>query len=137
MLPVCPKCDAALFVLHFKDVELDHCPECHGLWLDAGELETLMPRIGATTDDPLLQFQKQTGLVPPGKKHLCPRCDQPLGEITVERDGPARLTLDRCARGHGLWFDAEELPQLLALFPPQTGASKTVEFLNEFFNKPK
>ena len=33
-----------------------------------------------------------------------------VSEINVR--GP--LTLDRCPRGHGLWFDAEELEQLLA-----------------------
>src|SRR2546426_1135911 len=110
MIPVCPKCDVGLFILNFKGVEVDFCHRCRGLWLDAGELEMLMELTGAHAEhDPLLRFQKQEGVVPAGRKHFCPRCDQPLREITVDK----RLTLDRCSRGHGLWFDADELKQLL------------------------
>ena len=59
MIPVCPKCDTGLFILHFKGVDVDFCERCRGLWLDTGELEELMARTGAAVDDPLLQFQKQ------------------------------------------------------------------------------
>jgi Zn-finger nucleic acid-binding protein len=133
MIPVCPKCDAPLFSLRFKEVEVDFCERCRGLWLDAGELEALMRQTGAVADDPLLAFQNQPGTVPRGRKHLCPRCDQTLCEVTVPRIGAEPLHLDRCPRGHGLWFDASELRQLLALFPPASGATQTVAFLNEFF----
>src|SRR5436309_528641 len=137
MIPVCPKCDEGLFILTFKGVEVDFCHRCRGVWLDAGELELLMHRTGAHAEhDPLLKFQRQHGTLPRGRKHLCPRCDKPLHEITVrkwEADSVGRpsenrasetpshisqqqtrapLTLDRCPRRHGLWFDADELQQL-------------------------
>jgi len=141
MMRVCPKCDIPLFILHFKDIEIDFCDRCKGLWLDAGELEALMQQTGANTHDPLLKFQQQSGIQPNGRPHLCPRCDAPLHEIRVsEMEGraqsrplPAPLTLDKCPRGHGLWFDADELQQLLAMFPPESGASKTIDYLNELF----
>jgi Zn-finger nucleic acid-binding protein len=103
MIPVCPKCDARLLLSRFKSVEVDYCDNCRGVWLDAGELEQL-------AGGPLPDFQHETGTVPPGKKHLCPRCDARLEEITA----PGNLKLDKCPRGHGLWFDADELQQLLA-----------------------
>lgn len=133
MIPICPKCDAQLLSLRFKEVEVDFCERCRGLWLDAGELEALMRQTGATAEDPLLAFQNQPGTVPRGRKHLCPRCDQTLREIAVARPGAEALHLDRCPCGHGLWFDANELRQLLALFPPASGATHTIAFLNEFF----
>ncbi len=38
----CPKCDDVVMMRHFfsvkKGVEVDECPSCAGLWLDAGEL---------------------------------------------------------------------------------------------------
>ncbi len=37
----CPKCGADLSVEHFREVEIDRCGECQGVWLDAGELEKL------------------------------------------------------------------------------------------------
>ena len=139
MIRVCPKCDVPLLILHFKDIEIDFCNHCHGLWLDAGELEALMQQTGANTDDPLLKFQQQNGIQPNGRPHLCPRCDAPLHEIPVEQTGSPRLTLearlrlDKCPRGHGLWFDADELQQLLAMFPAESGAGKTIDYLNELF----
>lgn len=133
MVPVCPKCDVPLFILHFKDIEVDFCDRCRGLWLDAGELEALLERTGACADDPLLHFQQQRGVLPNGRPHLCPRCDEPLREIQVERAGSPSLTLDRCPRGHGLWFDADELQRLLSMFPPESGAGKTIDHLNELF----
>ena len=104
MIPVCPKCDVSLFIAHYRSVEVDYCDRCRGVWLDAGELAALAGH------DPLAASLYQTGVVPPGKKHLCPRCDTPLEEITTA--GP--ITLDRCPGGHGLWFDADELQQLIA-----------------------
>jgi Zn-finger nucleic acid-binding protein len=131
MIPICPKCDAQLFNLRFKEVEVDFCERCRGLWLDAGELEALMRQTCATADDLLLAFQNQPGTVLRGRKHLCPRCDQMLREIAVTQSGTEALRLDRCPRGHGLWFDTSELRQLLALFPPSSGATHTIAFLNE------
>ncbi len=38
----CPKCDNIVMMRHFfsvkKKVEMDECPGCAGIWLDAGEL---------------------------------------------------------------------------------------------------
>jgi Zn-finger nucleic acid-binding protein len=112
---------------------MDFCHHCRGLWLDAGELEALMERTGADAHDPLLKFQRQSGVQPKGHPHLCPRCDAPLHEIRVEYAGRPPLTLDKCPLGHGLWFDADELQQLLAMFPAESGARKTTDYLNELF----
>ena len=41
----CPKCDNIVMMRHFfsvkKQVELDECPGCAGIWLDAGELRQI------------------------------------------------------------------------------------------------
>jgi Zn-finger nucleic acid-binding protein len=130
MIPVCPKCDVGLFILNFKDVEVDFCEKCRGIWLDAGELEALMSQTGASPNDPLLQMLNETAVRAPDKKYLCPRCDEAMGEICLERAGKS-LVLERCPRGHGWWFDAGELRRLLAMFPPESGAANTVAFLND------
>jgi uncharacterized protein len=46
----CPKCGMDLQTLSKGKVEVDTCFNCHGLWLDAGELESLMA--GAGKDGP-------------------------------------------------------------------------------------
>jgi len=37
----CPKCGMELIALDYKGIEVDKCAECEGIWLDAGELETV------------------------------------------------------------------------------------------------
>jgi len=38
----CPKCGGVLRTELFHGVQADRCPDCHGFWLDSGELELLM-----------------------------------------------------------------------------------------------
>ena len=38
----CPKCGHKLSTQHHGSVEIDVCPSCRGLWLDANELETIL-----------------------------------------------------------------------------------------------
>ena len=38
----CPKCGADLVTEDFHGVQIDRCPECHGIWLDAGELDQVV-----------------------------------------------------------------------------------------------
>ncbi len=37
----CPKCGMELVEIDFKDIKIDKCTECAGVWLDAGELEEI------------------------------------------------------------------------------------------------
>lgn len=37
----CPKCGMQLQEVEYKGVKIDKCFQCEGIWLDAGELETL------------------------------------------------------------------------------------------------
>ncbi|MHC4733577.1 MAG: TFIIB-type zinc ribbon-containing protein [Planctomycetota bacterium] len=38
----CPVCKNAMITLELQEVEIDHCIECGGIWLDSGELEMLL-----------------------------------------------------------------------------------------------
>lgn len=37
----CPKCGMELIEIDYKDIRIDKCSECEGVWLDAGELDTI------------------------------------------------------------------------------------------------
>ena len=37
----CPKCGMELVEIDYKTIKIDKCSECGGIWLDAGELETV------------------------------------------------------------------------------------------------
>ena len=38
---LCPRCVAELVPVHYREVEIDKCSRCEGIWLDCGELERL------------------------------------------------------------------------------------------------
>lgn len=38
----CPKCGSDLVEIAYKDIMIDKCPSCEGLWLDCGELEQVV-----------------------------------------------------------------------------------------------
>ncbi len=35
----CPKCGSDLVEINFREILIDKCTSCQGVWLDAGELE--------------------------------------------------------------------------------------------------
>lgn len=37
----CPKCGMELIEIDYKGIKIDKCSECEGIWLDAGELDTV------------------------------------------------------------------------------------------------
>ena len=58
----CPKCGADLQTEGFHGVQIDRCPECHGLWLDAGEIDAVVAHedkglIGRVFDDVMTSFR--------------------------------------------------------------------------------
>ncbi|HEX8141360.1 MAG TPA: zf-TFIIB domain-containing protein [Pyrinomonadaceae bacterium] len=38
---LCPKCDGTLLETRFENVLIDRCDKCNGVWLDAGEIESI------------------------------------------------------------------------------------------------
>ena len=40
----CPKCGMHLLEIDYKDIKIDKCSHCKGVWLDAGELDELLSK---------------------------------------------------------------------------------------------
>jgi len=51
----CPKCGATLTALTLEGLEIDECPDCKGVWLDAGEFHQYV----ALADEKKQSFTKQ------------------------------------------------------------------------------
>ena len=105
----CPACGNAMITLELAEVEIDHCVECGGIWLDAGELELLMDD-SEKAASLLRSFQEAPAQTEKSRK--CPICDKRMAKIVVGSTPPV-LLLDKCRRGDGLWFDAGELQDVL------------------------
>jgi len=53
----CPKCGMELIEIDYKNIRIDKCSECNGIWLDAGELDSVS-RIGKSGLDKLFTVFK-------------------------------------------------------------------------------
>lgn len=40
----CPICNIELKIAERREIEIDHCPQCRGVWLDRGELDKIIER---------------------------------------------------------------------------------------------
>jgi Zn-finger nucleic acid-binding protein len=105
----CPVCKNAMITLELADVEIDHCIECGGIWLDAGELELLLGE-PAKAKQLLNAFKLDSTSTERPRK--CPICYKKMQKIIVGSTKPT-LLIDKCRRGDGLWFDKGELEDIV------------------------
>ena len=47
----CPSCGGSLHQVSAGQVQLEHCPKCHGLWFDHGELRVVYELIASISED--------------------------------------------------------------------------------------
>ncbi len=105
----CPTCnDKPMITLELNEVEVDYCLECKGIWLDEGELETLLDSTALAIEllDSFRKTQSDEII------HRCPICLKKMEKISVG-DSEKQIIIDKCAKNHGLWFDKGELPLIL------------------------
>ena len=97
-----------MITLELQEVEIDHCIECGGIWLDAGELEMLLgePQKAHHLIDSFKTDNKSAE-----KIRRCPICMKKMRKIIVGSSKPV-LLIDKCRRGDGLWFDKGELQDI-------------------------
>ena len=127
---MCPVCHEPLVAFELDGVEIDRCVDCHGVWLDAGELELIAGRAG-TQGGKLSRALSEARGQRHGKRR-CPRCRRKLRVIHVE--GSSVVELDRCPSGHGLWLDAGEMESLIGAFG--TGEEGAVaSFFGDFYGR--
>jgi Zn-finger nucleic acid-binding protein len=112
----CPRCNCAAQVRALGRVEADHCPACHGLWLDAGEMALFREMAqdeDIAGDVRSLLASLRAPAPPPASGYLkCPVCRNVMNRINFKRS--SGILLDRC-KSHGTWLDHDDALRLLEL----------------------
>ena len=102
----CPKCNAELQARKDRDVDVQACPRCNGMWLTPAELDQLENE--AFSDEAnkgsLCVTSNDTAF-------KCPVCSAPLKEFDYRFFD---LQLEFCP-DHGFWLDKDEDNQVLEL----------------------
>jgi Zn-finger nucleic acid-binding protein len=124
---VCPVCKKPMLVLELQQIEIDYCQGCGGIWLDEGELELLLEDKNEK-DKLLASFS-----IDPGnseKRHRCPVCSKKMNKVFVGND--KNVLIDKCRKGHGIWFDKGELHEVVKMGNTDKN-NKVIQLLNEMF----
>ena len=121
----CPVCNKPMIILELNEVEIDYCPSCSGIWLDAGELELLFED-QIEIEKIISSFQLDKKNIE--KQYKCPICKKRMNKIFVGEN--KQLLIDKCPDNDGLWFDKGELKSVLKLGDKD---NKVVVLLNEIF----
>ena len=115
-LVLCPVCKLPQVIVEWGDVELDVCVDGCGTWFDADELRHLFATAGAP--ERVADLEQRLRALPKRsdgpRPRRCPRCRVRMQHV-ADPQQPEQIVLDRCPHGHGLWFDAGELEQLVDL----------------------
>jgi Zn-finger nucleic acid-binding protein len=134
--PPCPRCaGVALTRRPLADTSVDECARCRGVFV----AQTIVERVAkdltlrAAISD---TFAGGAVVEPLGVNALrCPRCKIGMRRQELARD--AKVWIDVCG-AHGTWFDARELPAMVALVarkrqekPPKRDESEPVKDLSE------
>jgi len=125
----CPICKDPMIILEYEEVEVDYCVECHGVWLDAGELELLFG--GRALAEGFMTAGSPEKHAPGEAARLCPACDALMEKETT--DGCAPVTYDFCKAGHGMWFDKGELLAVVQNGSAMPGGDTVAHWLREMF----
>jgi len=100
----CPKCAHAMEKMIYKDIEVDRCTLCKGLWFDAMEHEALKDVPGSEAID---SGDPEVGkLFNDEKRAVCPVCEVSMLRM-VDADQP-HIWYESCPVCYGAFFDAGE-----------------------------
>ena len=106
----CPKCDnRQLAPAEVQGVEVDQCPECGGVWCDAGELARLLSLEAESVES---LFSGRPDPATDARVGQCPRDDTRMLRVASARN--RNVIVEACPTCKGIWLDGGELRRLLA-----------------------
>ena len=111
----CPKCNGTLVQVVHKEIEVDRCSHCGGIWFDDLELDQLKTIEGSEildTGNPEIgcQFDRIE------KDIDCPRCKIKMMRM-LDIDEYS-IWYEKCPECHGIWLDAGEFKKFKHNFQP-------------------
>ncbi len=123
----CPRCDVALDEKTVKGIEIDHCPECKGLWLDFHELDQL--------EDHAMDDDERKGMIEYARRESdisCPHCHEVMETFNYRAHN---LPIDHCKNQCGYWLDEGEEKKVLEIMKQRVQDLKRSSSAQESWGK--
>jgi Zn-finger nucleic acid-binding protein len=122
-------------------IELDDCAQCHGLWFDPNELETLVQALAQKRPTPettrvarqfLDQYQAPSES-PRATGVACVICGRPATTFQFVYDD-REVRVDRCLE-HGAWLEWESQLALREVLSTTKGVSTFLDAVKSLFER--
>jgi Zn-finger nucleic acid-binding protein len=110
----CPRCCCEMRKVHVKNIELDTCDACEGVWFDRDELRQVLDmkidEVYASEISRTMETDADREETPGRSEMPCPRCGRELTRYSYQ--GYSGIILDGCDETCGIWLDDGELKKL-------------------------
>lgn len=107
----CPRCKVRLRLIQIEGIALAECERCEGIWSDIETFEAICAN--RESQSAILKKLDEILTHPDYKKVQyvpCPVCNKLMNRNNFAK--VSGVIIDTC-KGHGVWFDAEELPKII------------------------
>lgn len=130
--PICPVCNKELKKETYRDVELDICPNCSGIWLDAGDFKILTSERDTYKDEDIpREVYLKKPIEPKVQYKKCVRCGRIMNRKMYKKI--SGVIIDIC-RDHGVWLDSGELEKV-RIFIANGGLEEYQEHMDRMIEK--
>ena len=126
----CPNCKSEnLTRADYKDIQLDYCPVCYGVWFDKDELRQVKDK-----EDEFLRWidfdpwEDETKFKIDKSSRICPDCGMPF--YTVKYDD-LPIELDLCNVCHGIWLDKGEFDKIIKYLEERVSHETLAEYFED------
>lgn len=111
----CPRCKNELKSVLVKDVTLDVCDSCEGIWFDNDELSLIIKSTNEEISNSSISKSLVAGKNIPSdgtaSEISCPKCELPMQWYSYCCD--SGIKLDKCHSCNGIWVDDGELKGII------------------------
>lgn len=107
----CPRCKVDLQSLEIGEIRISECEHCEGVWVDIDTFEVIC----ANKENQSAVLKKLEEILRNPEREQIQYVPCPICAALMNRNNFARVSgviIDTC-KGHGVWFDANELPQII------------------------
>jgi Zn-finger nucleic acid-binding protein len=122
----CPKCEGEFSTRYVKDVKVEECKQCHGVWFDATELEEATKEVDQDLRWMDFDLWKNQDSIDVSRGTLmCPRCNIPMAMVKY---GPTEVQVDTCTNCHGIWLDKGEFEEIISALEDELSSMSEDEY---------
>ena len=112
----CPNCSGSMRQEVYESVTIDICSTCLGVWLDHGELSTIISireqRFDADEINKAIQscLPQEISLEENSRDLACPKCAELMAPVPYQYS--SGIMINKCPHKHGMWLDQGELDKI-------------------------